>query len=345
MPNEARAKTGYGMPYLVPAWLISEHRDQDEDVGEEDREQRLVPGHPEGDQAGGQQPGRDVDRHADPQGEVVVGGPGPLRDRDRGQVLVVERRTSRGRRRPPGSAPPVRREGPSAPSDAIAMGLLPPGVMGCPARCLAPLDRPRDPTDAGRRTVPGRRASGRPDGSRGERVERGGQPTRERVRASPAHRPGVIECLAGGTRAPSRARTFWASRLDGPSDSRRPSTDRGPEIARRPVVADPAPIDWRLRARGDQASTAPGRSPRRRPPRSRRGSPASSGRRISEWATIRPRCGPRKSSSDVQPRSALRSRNVGQPGRSGRGSRSARWRGRASPPWRPGPCRSRAGSS
>ena len=22
-PNEARAKTGYGMPYLVPAWLLS----------------------------------------------------------------------------------------------------------------------------------------------------------------------------------------------------------------------------------------------------------------------------------------------------------------------------------
>ena len=23
MPNEAREKTGYGMPYLVPAWLMS----------------------------------------------------------------------------------------------------------------------------------------------------------------------------------------------------------------------------------------------------------------------------------------------------------------------------------
>ncbi len=23
MPNDARAMTGYGMPYLVPAWLIS----------------------------------------------------------------------------------------------------------------------------------------------------------------------------------------------------------------------------------------------------------------------------------------------------------------------------------
>ena len=45
---------------------------------------------PSSDQAGGQQPGRDVDRHADPQREVVVGRPGPLLDRDRGQVLVVQ---------------------------------------------------------------------------------------------------------------------------------------------------------------------------------------------------------------------------------------------------------------
>ena len=44
-----------------------------------DRDDRLVPGHALVDEAGGQQPGRDVDRHADPQGQVVVGGPGPLR--------------------------------------------------------------------------------------------------------------------------------------------------------------------------------------------------------------------------------------------------------------------------
>ena len=92
VPNDARAMTGYGMPVLGARVADRQHRDQDEDVGQEDREQRLVPGHPERDQAGGQQPRRDVDRHADPQGQVVVGGPGPLLDRDRGQVLVVEPR-------------------------------------------------------------------------------------------------------------------------------------------------------------------------------------------------------------------------------------------------------------
>ena len=34
-PNEARATTGNGMPYFVPAWLIEQHRDQHDDVGQE----------------------------------------------------------------------------------------------------------------------------------------------------------------------------------------------------------------------------------------------------------------------------------------------------------------------
>ena len=93
-PNDARAKTGYGMPYLVPAWLFSSIGTRTMMFASMIVKIAWYHAMPEGDEAGGQSPGRDVVGHPDPQGDVVVGRPGALRDRDRGQVLVVERRSS-----------------------------------------------------------------------------------------------------------------------------------------------------------------------------------------------------------------------------------------------------------
>jgi len=50
-----------GDPVLRPSVADQEHRDQDDRVGDADREDRLDPVHPERDQAGGQRPRRDVD--------------------------------------------------------------------------------------------------------------------------------------------------------------------------------------------------------------------------------------------------------------------------------------------
>jgi hypothetical protein len=70
---------------------VRQHWNQDDDVGERDRQDRLIPGHTQRDEPGCQQVGRDVVRHPDPQSHVVVGIPGPFLDRHRGQVVVIKR--------------------------------------------------------------------------------------------------------------------------------------------------------------------------------------------------------------------------------------------------------------
>ena len=74
---------------------VEQDRDQHDRVAEEDRDERLPPVH-----AGRHQPRREhvggnAVRHADPQRGVVVGRPRAPRDRQRREVLVVERASSR----------------------------------------------------------------------------------------------------------------------------------------------------------------------------------------------------------------------------------------------------------
>src|SRR5450830_193601 len=67
-----------------------EHGQQDDGVGEEDRQHRLVAGHAPFDQAGRQGVGGDAHDHADPEGGEVVPAPGALGGRGGGEVCVPE---------------------------------------------------------------------------------------------------------------------------------------------------------------------------------------------------------------------------------------------------------------
>ena len=92
---------------LRPRVAVQQHRDQDEQVAQRDREERLHPVHAELDEPGGEQVAGDVVRHADPQRREVVRGPGALLDRVRassslkyGLSAIVEK--SRSSTRPSG---------------------------------------------------------------------------------------------------------------------------------------------------------------------------------------------------------------------------------------------------
>ena len=98
VPYAARANTGKGMPYFVPGCEFRRIGDEHDRVAEEDREERLLPVHPAVHEARGQHVRRDAVRHRDPQRRVVVRRPGASGDRNRGEILVVERaRRERGR--------------------------------------------------------------------------------------------------------------------------------------------------------------------------------------------------------------------------------------------------------
>src|SRR5438067_979767 len=86
-PGEDRV----GDAVLRAGVAICQHWNQDDDVGQRDRQDRLVPGHAERDEAGCQQIRRDVVGHSDPERHVVIGRPGAVFDRHRRQVGVVER--------------------------------------------------------------------------------------------------------------------------------------------------------------------------------------------------------------------------------------------------------------
>ena len=64
---------------LGPGVGVQDHRDQHDRVAQEDRQDRLPPVHPLGDQRRGQHVGRDAGRHRDPEGRDVLGAPPPLR--------------------------------------------------------------------------------------------------------------------------------------------------------------------------------------------------------------------------------------------------------------------------
>ena len=73
MPKDARASTGNGMPYRVPACAIEHHRHADDQVAEHDRDDRLLPVHAGADEAGREHVGRDADREPDPERGDVIG--------------------------------------------------------------------------------------------------------------------------------------------------------------------------------------------------------------------------------------------------------------------------------
>ena len=79
------------MPYFVPGCEFEQDRDQHDGVAEQNREERLRPVHAGRHQPRRQHVGRDAVRHADPERGVVVGGPVAPRERDRREVVVVER--------------------------------------------------------------------------------------------------------------------------------------------------------------------------------------------------------------------------------------------------------------
>jgi hypothetical protein len=90
MPNEERSNTGNGMPYLVPGKGVQRQRDQDDDVGKQDRQQRLANAQAKvRGQHAAQGVGRHADRHADPQCGDVPFIPGSFTHLGRCHVVVI----------------------------------------------------------------------------------------------------------------------------------------------------------------------------------------------------------------------------------------------------------------
>ena len=75
---------------------VQQHRDEHNQVAQQDRPHGLPPIHPAGDKAGGEHVGGDADAHRDPQRSVIVDAPGALCRRDGSEVLVEEPRIARG---------------------------------------------------------------------------------------------------------------------------------------------------------------------------------------------------------------------------------------------------------
>ena len=73
---------------LRPGVGVEDHRHQDDRVAQEDREDRLPPVHPLGDQRRGEHVGRDAGRHRDPERGDVLRAPAPLLERRRGEVGI-----------------------------------------------------------------------------------------------------------------------------------------------------------------------------------------------------------------------------------------------------------------
>jgi len=69
---------------------VEDHRDEDDEVAEEDGEDGLLPAHAACDEAAGEHVGGDADGHGDPEGGVVVEAPGAVFAGDGGEVFVPE---------------------------------------------------------------------------------------------------------------------------------------------------------------------------------------------------------------------------------------------------------------
>lgn len=89
-PEGGAGQDREGNAVLGPGVPGEQHRGQHDHIGERDGEHGLFPVHAERHQTGGEQPGRDVVGHADPQGREVVRRPGASLDRDRQQVVIGE---------------------------------------------------------------------------------------------------------------------------------------------------------------------------------------------------------------------------------------------------------------
>jgi len=75
---------------LGPRMGIEQHRYEDDQVAQGNRHESLQPVHPEGDHPARQHVCGNAVGHADPEGGVIVGAPGALLKRRRGQILVIE---------------------------------------------------------------------------------------------------------------------------------------------------------------------------------------------------------------------------------------------------------------
>ena len=90
-PNDARTRTGNGIPYFAPACALSSIGTSTIRLPSRMVADGLPPAHSSGDQAGCEHIGRDANAHRDPQRSVVVDGPRAPRRWDRREVFVVER--------------------------------------------------------------------------------------------------------------------------------------------------------------------------------------------------------------------------------------------------------------
>ena len=85
---------------LRPGMGVEQDWNEDDGVAEEDGDERLPPVHAARHQPRRQHVGRDAVRHADPQRRVVVGRPRAGGERNRREVVVVERAALDARRVP-----------------------------------------------------------------------------------------------------------------------------------------------------------------------------------------------------------------------------------------------------
>ena len=75
-PNDARTSTGNGMPYFVPGMRIQQHRNQHDQVAEQNRSDRLPPAHASRNESRRKHVSRDANAHRHPQRSIVIEAPG-----------------------------------------------------------------------------------------------------------------------------------------------------------------------------------------------------------------------------------------------------------------------------
>src|SRR6266704_1470136 len=93
---------------------VQEHGDQHKEVAEKNGEERLFPIHAAGDHSAGEHVGGNVHAHGNPQCGVVVSAPSAALDRDRSEILVVQRAAANRFRAKCGAVSFTHREGPLA---------------------------------------------------------------------------------------------------------------------------------------------------------------------------------------------------------------------------------------
>ncbi len=79
---------GKGNTVFCAGMGVEQHGDENDEVAEEDRADRLLPVHALGNEAGGELVGGDLHAHGEPESGVVVEAPGALRRRCGSEVTV-----------------------------------------------------------------------------------------------------------------------------------------------------------------------------------------------------------------------------------------------------------------